>query len=72
MGTVFQIPWTYLGGEFNETSGWPGTECDVLATETIAECDYTVKIPIMNSLKMLSKTPRVLIHRVVIRLPITH
>ena len=95
MGTVFQIPWTYLGGEFNETSGWPqpgmqtlrelgfktaamalsddsisiddpilrreeklaivlGTEGDGLAAETIAECDYTVKIPMSHDVDSLN------------------
>lgn len=83
MGTVFQIPWTFLGGD---EASWPGsgmqtlkemgfktaamalsddsvtirdsrllaeeklaiilgTEGDGLADETIAQCDYTVRIP---------------------------
>jgi len=95
MGTVFQIPWTYLGGEFNESSGWPepgmqelrslgfktaamalkddslsiddprlqteeklaivlGTEGDGLAAGTIAECDYTVKIPMSHGVDSLN------------------
>ena len=95
MGAVFQIPWTYLGGEFNETSGWPqpgmqtlrelgfktaamalsddsvsiddpclqaqeklaivlGTEGDGLAAHTIAECDYTVKIPMSHGVDSLN------------------
>jgi len=95
MGTVFQIPWTYLGGEFNEASGWPqpgmqtlkelgfktaamalsdnsisiddprlqaeeklaivlGTEGDGLAAHTIAECDYTVKIPMSHDVDSLN------------------
>ena len=95
MGTVFQIPWTYLGGEFNEISGWPqpgiqtlrelgfktaamalsddsisiddprlqkeeklaivlGTEGDGLATQTIAECNYTVKIPMSHEVDSLN------------------
>ena len=95
MGTVFQIPWTYLGGEFNETSGWPypgldelralgfktaamalndnsisiddprlqseeklaiilGTEGDGLADSTIADCDYTVKIPMSHDVDSLN------------------
>ena len=95
MGTVFQIPWTYLGGEFNEASGWPqpgmqtlrqlgfktaamalsddsvsiddpclqmeeklaivlGTEGDGLAAQTIAECDYTVKIPMSHGVDSLN------------------
>ena len=95
MGTVFQIPWTYLGGEFNETSGWPypgldelrslgfrtaamalsedsvsiddpclqsaeklaiilGTEGDGLAKSTIADSDYTVKIPMSHEVDSLN------------------
>ena len=95
MGTVFQIPWTYLGGEFNEASGWPypgldelkslgfktaamalnddsvsiddpalmteeklavilGTEGDGLADSTIADCDYTVKIPMSHEVDSLN------------------
>ncbi len=95
MGTVFQIPWTYLGGEFNEASGWPhpgmeelkalgfktaamalsddsiwiddpilqrqeklaiilGTEGDGLAKGTIADCDYTVKIPMSHEVDSLN------------------
>lgn len=92
MGTVFQIPWTYLSG--NE-SVWPhpgidvlknmgfktaamalcdesvsiddeklmaedklaiilGTEGDGLATATIADCDYTVKIPMSHGVDSLN------------------
>ena len=92
MGTVFQIPWTYLSG--NE-SAWPhpgidvlknmgfktaamalcdesvsiddeklmaedklaiilGTEGDGLATATIADCDYTVKIPMSHGVDSLN------------------
>ena len=92
MGTVFQIPWTFLGGE--ETS-WPdsgmqmlknlgfktaamalrddslsirdprllaekklaiilGTEGDGLAAETIAQCDYTVRIPMSHGVDSLN------------------
>ena len=95
MGTVFQIPWTYLGGEFNEASGWPhpgmeelrelgfktaamalsddsiwiddpilqnqeklaiilGTEGDGLADKTIADCDFTVKIPMSHEVDSLN------------------
>lgn len=95
MGTVFQIPWTYLGGEFNDSDGWPqpgmttlrelgfktaamalcedsiriddpkllsqeklaiilGTEGDGLATATIADCDYTVKIPMSHGVDSLN------------------
>ena len=95
MGTVFQVPWTYLGGEFNEASGWPypgleelkrlgfktaamalnddsvsiddpalmaeeklaiilGTEGDGLADSTIADCDYTVKIPMSHEVDSLN------------------
>ena len=89
MGTVFQVPWTYLDG------GWPepgletlrrwgfqtaamaltensisirderlreadrlavilGTEGDGLAPETIARCDYTVKIPMSHGVDSLN------------------
>lgn len=92
MGTVFQIPWTYLG---NESSEWPqpgiqflqkmgfktaamalsdnaisiedskliaeeklaivlGTEGDGLASSTIADCDYTVRIPMSNGVDSLN------------------
>ena len=92
MGTVFQIPWTYLKPP---SSAWPhpamdllqqfgfktaafalsdnsvsidhpellaenklaiilGTEGDGLADSTIAECDYTVKIPMANGVDSLN------------------
>ena len=92
MGTVFQVPWTYIG---NEVSDWPspmlsrlkelgfktaamalsdnsvsiddtnlmredklaiilGTEGDGLASETIADCDYTVKIPMSHGVDSLN------------------
>ena len=92
MGTVFQIPWTYIGGE---TADWPeagmkrlqalgfktaamalsddsvsiddpalmeteklaiilGTEGDGLAADTIAQCDYTVRIPMSHSVDSLN------------------
>lgn len=92
MGTVFQVPWTYLGGE---ESAWPangmhllknlgfktaamaltnnsisidtpelmtenklaiilGTEGDGLATRTIADCDYTVRIPMSHDVDSLN------------------
>lgn len=92
MGTVFQVPWTYLG---DECSMWPGqgmellrrlgfktaamaltdrsvsiedpqlmaeeklaivlgTEGDGLAQETIAGCDYTVKIPMSHGVDSLN------------------
>lgn len=91
MGTVFQIPWTYV----DKFVGWPdegmkflhdmgfktaafalkdysvgiddpqlmseeklavllGTEGDGLATETIADCDYTVKIPMSHGVDSLN------------------
>lgn len=91
MGTVFQIPWTYLDGE----ALWPhpgidriremgfrtvamaltedsvsiddeqlqkeeklaiilGTEGDGLALSTIADCDYTVKIPMAHGVDSLN------------------
>lgn len=92
MGTVFQIPWTFLE---NDTAKWPedgiqqlkamgfktaamalnddsvsiddptlmaedklaiilGTEGDGLATSTIADCDYTVKIPMAHGVDSLN------------------
>lgn len=90
MGTVFQIPWTYLSKEawYEETGhllqqmGYKtvamalkedsyavddtkllaeerlavvlGTEGDGLAKETIADCDYTVCIPMMHGVDSLN------------------
>ena len=92
MGTVFQVPWTYLG---SDTSHWPqlgirrlrelgfktaamalsddsvpindpqlmaedklaivlGTEGDGLAESTIADCDYTVRIPMSHGVDSLN------------------
>ena len=92
MGTVFQVPWTYLSGD---EASWPhpgidvlknmgfktaamalcddsvsiddknlmseeklaiilGTEGDGLATATIADCDYTVKIPMSHGVDSLN------------------
>lgn len=92
MGTVFQIPWTYLG---NEDEEWPqtnvrllqklgfktaamalndnsipiddsrlkseeklaiilGTEGDGLASSTITDCDYTVRIPMSHGVDSLN------------------
>jgi len=92
MGTVFQVPWTYL---CKEQSQWPldgmallkklgfktaamalsddsisiadpqlqneeklavilGTEGDGLAASTIADCDYTVKIPMSHNVDSLN------------------
>ena len=92
MGTVFQIPWTYLDGD---ASQWPqpsmkqlrdlgfktvamaltdnsisiddsqlmaedklaiilGTEGDGLASRTIADCDYTVRIPMSHGVDSLN------------------
>ena len=92
MGTVFQVPWTYI--DCDEAS-WPdggmqtlrdmgfktaamalsdnsvsirdphllaedklaiilGTEGDGLANETIAQCDYTVRIPMANGVDSLN------------------
>ena len=92
MGTVFQVPWTYIG---EETGDWPGkgmallqelgfrtaamalsddsvsiddpklmaenklaillgSEGDGLTTETIASCDYTVKIPMYHGVDSLN------------------
>lgn len=92
MGTVFQIPWTYLGSENEEWSrtsvrflqklGFKtaamalndhsipiddprlkaeeklaiilGTEGDGLALSTIADCDYTVRIPMSHGVDSLN------------------
>ncbi len=92
MGTVFQIPWTYIG---NQENSWPsegmkqlrdlgfrtaamaltddsvsidypallteaklaiilGTEGDGLSASTIADCDYTVKIPMSHGVDSLN------------------
>ena len=92
MGTVFQIPWTFLGGD---EASWPvsgmqtlkemgfktaamalsddsvtirdprllaeeklaiilGTEGDGLADETIARCEYTVRIPMSHGVDSLN------------------
>lgn len=92
MGTVFQVPWTFIGSEVSE---WPdpgmsrlramgfktaamalrddsvsiddpqlmaeeklavilGTEGDGLAGSTIADCDYTVKIPMSHGVDSLN------------------
>ena len=92
MGTVFQIPWTYIGAR---ASDWPqaglgrlarlgfrtaamalderavtvddprlaaeerlaivlGTEGDGLARDTIAQCDYTVRIPMAGGVDSLN------------------
>lgn len=91
MGTVFQVPWTFLEGEWR----WPeagveqlrrlgfktaamalngravsiddpgllaeeklaivlGTEGDGLASETVAACDYTVRIPMSHGVDSLN------------------
>lgn len=93
MGTVFQIPWTFIGDRKNP--GWPdpgidklrelgfktaamalrsdsvsitdpylneesrlavilGTEGDGLAAQTIADCDYTVMIPMYHGVDSLN------------------
>ena len=89
MGTVFQIPWTYLEEDWPEPGmtllrrlGFKtaamalrddsvsvddpalmaeprlaiilGTEGDGLANETIADCDYTVKIPMSHEVDSLN------------------
>lgn len=92
MGTVFQVPWTYIGSDH---AHWPhpglerlkalgfrtaamalsdrsvsiedpalmaeerlaiilGTEGDGLAAETIAHCDYTVRIPMAHGVDSLN------------------
>ena len=93
MGTVFQVPWTFIGDR--KEPGWPhpgldklrelgyvtaamalkkdsvsisdpslmnadklaiilGTEGDGLAAETIADCDYTVMIPMDHGVDSLN------------------
>ena len=85
MGTVFQVPWTYLDENWIETlktMGYKtcamalkddsysvddpalreveklaivlGTEGDGLAASTIANCDYTVKIPMYHGVDSLN------------------
>ena len=85
MGTVFQVPWTYLDENWIETlkgMGYQtcamalkaasysvddpalreveklaivlGTEGDGLAAKTIANCDYTVKIPMYHGVDSLN------------------
>ena len=85
MGTVFQVPWTYLGedwmGQLNSLgfktaamaltdkslpiydpapSKEPklavvlGTEGDGLASETVAGCDYTLRIPMSHGVDSLN------------------
>lgn len=87
MGTVFQIPWTFLGSDTDyctelkalgfKTAAMAltdnsvsikdptvcaeeklaiilGTEGDGLATATIADCDYTVKIPMSHGVDSLN------------------
>ena len=85
MGTVFQIPWTYLGETWQEdlkNRGFKtaamalsddsvsiddprlmgeeklvivlGSEGDGLATNTIARCDYTVRIPMYHGVDSLN------------------
>jgi tRNA G18 (ribose-2'-O)-methylase SpoU len=92
MGTVFQVPWTFIG---SETTQWPdpgmsrlqqmgyktaalalrddsfsiddpllakeeklavllGSEGDGLTNQTIAQCDYTVKIPMYHGVDSLN------------------
>ena len=95
MGTVFQIPWTFLGAGRDEAAAWPqegmarlrrmgfrtaamalredsisisdprlkaeerlalilGTEGDGLAAETMADCDYIVRIPMAHGVDSLN------------------
>ena len=85
MGTVFQVPWTYLDHSWQRmlhdfgfktaamalredsvSIDYPelkreeklavvlGTEGDGLAESTIAQCDYTVKIPMSNGVDSLN------------------
>ncbi len=85
MGTVFQVPWTYLGEDWTgqlkelgfQTAAMAleddslsvedprlraveklavvlGTEGDGLAASTIADCDFTVKIPMYHGVDSLN------------------
>lgn len=95
MGTVFQVPWTYLDSDYNNNPSWPnpcisllkdmgyktaamalcdnsvninhpglmsekklaiimGTEGDGLSPSTIANCDYTVRIPMSHNVDSLN------------------
>ena len=95
MGTVFQVPWTFLGGGEPEEEAWPkqgirllrelgfrtaamalsqdalkmddprlkeekrlavvlGTEGDGLAPQTVAACDYVVRIPMAHGVDSLN------------------
>ena len=85
MGTVFQVPWTYLGADWmRELSSLGfktaamaltdkslpiydpapakeeklavvlGTEGDGLASETVANCDYTLRIPMSHGVDSLN------------------
>lgn len=92
MGTVFQVPWTRIGHEFEQWPEWGmeklrrlgfktaamalsdravsiddpqlmaeeklaiilGTEGDGLVPDTIAQCDYTVKIPMSHGVDSLN------------------
>ena len=85
MGTVFQIPWTFVGGDWTEqlrqlgfkTAAMAltddsvsiddpklngeeklavvlGSEGDGLSQNTIAQCDYTVKIPMYHGVDSLN------------------
>ena len=70
MGTVFQVPWTYLPADADwhdslriddkRLRAVPrlaivlGTEGDGLASNTIAACDYTVRIPMTHGVDSLN------------------
>ena len=85
MGTVFQVPWTYVGNDWisrlkalgfrtaamaltddsvsiddqklmaeNKLAIVLGSEGDGLAPSTIADCDYTVKIPMYHGVDSLN------------------
>ena len=95
MGTVFQVPWSFLGGGEPEEEAWPkqgirllrelgfrtaamalsqdalkmddprlkeekrlavvlGTEGDGLAPQTVAACDYVVRIPMAHGVDSLN------------------
>ena len=65
MGTVFQVPWTYIENDSVRIDDEKlhaeeklaiilGTEGDGLAAETMADCDYTVKIPMSHGVDSLN------------------
>ena len=63
MGSVFLVPWTWLRGPITQlrqlgfktaAMALTGTEGDGLAHQTIAEADYTVRIPMSHNVDSLN------------------